>query len=140
MSNRLLPAMRISKMLAQVAFGTMPKTRSGMPAEERRKLVDELIVASWPSGEDRKRAATYFVTKMRALPMHSLPAVLRLIRGSEAELGHDGQLGPSPSLIAVPPDVMQLGPGTATIAGLEAVKACKKAGQGGAVACAPVRR
>jgi hypothetical protein len=76
-------------------------------------------------GEMIKQTPNTFQSRLRPLPTHSLPAMLRVVRG---ELDRrEGRLGPSRYLIAVPPDVMQLSPGIAAILATEAVSACRKA-------------
>jgi hypothetical protein len=120
------------KMLTQVSFGTMPKNDSLSP-EERARLVDALAVAAFPDSAVRALASGYFQDRLRSLPAHSLPALLRIARGDDA--GREGRLGPSRHLIAVPPDLMQLSPGVAAILATEAAASCSDSKEEGLERC-----
>jgi hypothetical protein len=119
------------RMLNQVAFGMMPKTILGMSLSERRLMLEQIIASLWKEPSDRRHAEQYFVSRMRALPLHQVDADLRLIHqaagidpGGITRVGKRKQIERVSNLDG---SMMQYSPGIATSLALEALKACKNA-------------
>lgn len=104
-------------MLADVAFGRMPKN-AALPQAERRSFVDAFIPAVW-SGADADAARSYFADGMVALPAYRPEVVLDLVHAS-------GRAAPPWRMLEafVRSDLQQVTPGLAAISSVAAIEAC----------------
>jgi hypothetical protein len=112
---RLVPRATASKMLRAVSSHDMPRGRA-MPSADRRAFLAELIAASFPPGDDRTAAWSYYARGMRALPVYR-----------RATLGHvvGGLSFLSKPAIDSTDSVAQYTPGVALGTTLEALGTCK---------------
>jgi hypothetical protein len=110
-------------MLADVAFGRMPKN-AALPPAERRSFVESFVPAVW-SGADADAARSYFADGMVALPAYRPEVVFDLVhaRGTAAP--------PWRMLEAfVRSDLQQVTPGLTAISSVAAIEACHASEQG----------
>jgi hypothetical protein len=123
LSGTELARATVVAMLADVAFGRMPKN-APLPLTERRKFVDSFVPAVW-SGEDADAARAYFAGGMMALPAYRPEVVLDLV--------HAGGHGAPPWRMleaSVRSDLHQVTPGLVTISSVAAIEACRASEKG----------
>ena len=123
LSAARLPRAEVVTMLADVAFGRMPKNAAMAPAE-RRRFVEAVVPAMW-SGADAEAARSFFATGMVALPAYRPEVVLDLVHAS------GGAARPWRMLEAfVRSDLQQVTPGLVTISSVAAIEACDRTEKG----------
>lgn len=123
LSRSELARATVVAMLADVAFGRMPKN-APLALPERRKFVDSFVPALW-SGEDADAARTYFAGGMMALPAYRPEVVLDLVHAG-------GHAAPPWRMLEpfVRSDLQQVTPGLAAISSVAAVEACDRSEHG----------
>jgi hypothetical protein len=121
----------VEQMLQEVAFTRMPRTPGELSPAERREMVRLLVELRWSQPEQRHTAMEYFATWMRALPVQEVRPVTDAIYRS-AGASPDRTLSKwALTEEETREDLVQLTPGFATMVGLEALRACKAAGNQG---------
>ncbi len=118
------------RALVQVAFGAMPKAPMAMTTEARERMVELLVRRAWSDPAAQAQARHYF-EESRALPVHSLKALLSKVDS----LAGAHPKGPSFDYAAehkTRPDLLRYSTGVAATIRLEALQACKTAGHKGA--------
>lgn len=118
-----LPRTTVIAMLANVAFGRMPKN-AALPPAERRSFVETFIPAVW-SGADADAARSYFADGMVALPAYRPEVVLDLVHA-------DRTTAPPWRMLEafVRSDLQQVTPGLAAISSVAAIEGCHASVQG----------
>jgi hypothetical protein len=110
-------------MLADVAFGRMPKN-AALPLAERRSFVESFIPAMW-RGADADVARSYFADGMVALPAYRPEVVLDLVHAGGAAASRWRMLE-----AFVRSDLQQVTPGLAAISSVAAIEGCRASLQG----------
>lgn len=123
LSRPALPRATVITMLADVAFGRMPKD-APLPPAERRSFVEASIPVMW-SGADADAARSYFADGMVALPAYRPEVMLELVHAGSAAMSRWRMLE-----AFVRSDLQQVTPGLAAISSVEAIEGCRSSLQG----------
>jgi hypothetical protein len=117
------------RALSQVAWGKMPKTRSGLPADARAAFVGELVATLWDEGPARAEAMRYWMGGLHPFSAYHPTAIGRAIHAKGGAAREAGTLAPE-SLIEsyVAEEDVDYGPGLAAFTALNALGECKAAG------------
>ena len=110
-------------MLAEVAFGRMPKEHP-LPAAEREAFLDAFIAATW-TGDDATTARDFYVGRMTAAPAFRPEVIFSLVR----QIAGAEKPAPAWRMMenSVRSDHQQVTPGLIGVTGLAAIEACRAA-------------
>jgi hypothetical protein len=123
LSRPALPRATVIAMLADVAFGRMPKD-AALPPAERRSFVEAFISVMW-SGADADVARSYFADGMVAFPAYRPEVVLDLVHAGGAAASRWRMLE-----AFVRSDLQQVTPGLIAISSVAAIEGCRASQQG----------
>lgn len=121
-----LPRSLVIRMADHVAFGKMPKDADDFAESDRRRVVELLTAALWPAGKKRAAAREYYLGQMHALPAHNIDNAMDMtvFRAGGAQPRSDWGLFER----SVYADHSFVTPGYAALVSLEALSACRAAG------------
>ncbi len=114
----------VVQMLADVAYGRMPKDRP-LPPAERRRFLELFIAATW-SGSDATTARSYYIDRMAALPAFRPEVMFDVVAGRAKGRG---TLPWRMLESSVRSDLQQVTPGLIATSAAAAIEACRAAGR-----------